>query len=95
MRILRVSEDVVPVGQFKAQAKKWLARASQTGQPLIITQNGRPAAVMLSPAEYDRLTEHERFLASVSAGLADAEAGRLHTTDEVRRRLGVPRKRAR
>ena len=65
MRILRVSEDVVPVGQFKA------------------------------PAEYDRLTEHERFLDSVSAGLADAEAGRLHTTDEVRRRLGVPRKRPR
>jgi len=50
---------------------------------------------MRSPAEYDRLTEHERFLDSVSAGLADAEAGRLHTTDEVRRRMGVPRKRAR
>jgi len=95
MRILKVSEDVVPVGQFKAQAKKWLARANETGQPLVITQNGRPAAVMLSPAEYDRLTYQERFVADVQAGLADAEAGRTHTTDEVRRRLGLPRKRAR
>jgi prevent-host-death family protein len=95
MRILKVSEEVVPVGQFKAQAKKWLARANETGQPLVITQNGRPAAVMLSPAEYDRLTERERFLRSVEAGIADADAGRVHTTDEVRRRLGIGRKRAR
>ncbi len=95
MRILKVSEDVVPVGQFKAQAKKWLARAKETGQPLVITQNGRPAAVMLSPAEYDRLTERERFLHSVDAGLADADAGRIHTTGEVRRRLGLTRKGAR
>jgi prevent-host-death family protein len=95
MRILKVSEDVVPVGQFKAQAKKWLARAAETGQPLVITQNGRPAAVMLSPVEYDRLTERERFLRSVEAGLADAEAGRTHTTDEVRRRLGLLRRKAR
>lgn len=95
MRTLKVSEDVVPVGQFKAEATKWLARANQTGQPLVITQNGRPAAVMLSPAEYDRLTERERFLRSVEAGLADADAGRMHGTDEVRRRLGLARKRAR
>jgi prevent-host-death family protein len=95
VRILRVSQDVVPVGQFKAEAKKWLARAGETGQPLVITQNGRPAAVLLSPAEYDRLTENERFLASVSAGLTDAESGRLHTTDEVRRRLGLRRRNAR
>jgi len=87
MRILKVSEDVVPVGQFKAQAKKWLARANETGQPLVITQNGRPAAVMLSPAEYDRLTERERFVREVEVGLADAEAGRVLTLHESRARL--------
>lgn len=96
MRILRVSEDVVPVGQFKAQAKKWLARANATGQPLVITQNGRPAAVLLSPAEYDRLADRERFVAEVSAGIADADAGRLLTLEESKarttRRLGKARR---
>jgi prevent-host-death family protein len=94
MRILRVSQDVVPVGQFKAQAKKWLARANETGQPLVITQNGRPAAVMLSPAEYDRLTERERFLADVSLGIEDADAGRLMTLEESRARLARRHKKA-
>jgi len=93
MRILKVSEDVVPVGQFKAQAKKWLARAAETGQPLVITQNGRPAAVMLSPAEYDRITYQERFLADVQAGLADAKAGRVYTLEESKARLKLRQKR--
>lgn len=95
MKPLRVSEDVVPVGQFKAQAKKWLARASATGQPLVITQNGRPAGVLLSPGEFDRLVERERFLRAVDEGLADAQAGRLVPADEVRQRLGLRRRKAR
>jgi prevent-host-death family protein len=95
MKVLRVSEDVVPVGQFKAEAKKWLARARETGQPLVITQNGRPAAVMLSPSEYDRLTERERFITDVEAGIADADAGRLLTLAESRDRLARRRSKGR
>lgn len=95
MRVLRVSEDVVPVGQFKAQAKKWLARAAETGQPLVITQNGRPAAVMLSPAEYDRLTERERFVSDVASGIDDADAGRLISLAESKARLTRRHKKAR
>jgi hypothetical protein len=30
-------------------------------QPVIINQNGKPAGVLVSPTEYDRLTERERF----------------------------------
>jgi prevent-host-death family protein len=95
MKPLRVSEDIVPVGQFKAQAKKWLARASETGQPLVITQNGRPAGVLLSPTEFDRLMERQRFLAAVDEGLSDAGAGRAMPTAEVRRRLGIGGSKAR
>ena len=95
MRDLKVAEDIVPVAQFKAQAKKWLARLKETGQPLVITQNGRSAGVVLSPEEYDRLTSQQRFLASVEGGLADLDAGRVVSTDDLRRRLGLGRKGAR
>ena len=92
MRDLKVAEDIVPVAQFKAQAKRWLARLRETGQPLVITQNGRSAGVVLSPEEYDRLTYQQRFLASVVEGLDDLEAGRTASTDELRRRLRLARK---
>lgn len=91
MKPLRVAEDVVPVGQFKAQAKKWLARAAETGQPLVITQNGRPAGVLLSPAEFDRLVEQDQIIKSIEEGIADADAGRLIDRDALRARLGLGR----
>ena len=92
MRDLKVAEDIVPMAQFKAQAKKWLARLRETGQPLVITQNGRSAGVVLSPEEYDRLTYQQRFLSSVAEGLDDLEAGRAVSTEALRGRLGLARK---
>jgi prevent-host-death family protein len=87
MRAIKVAEDIVPVGEFKAQAARWLRRAAETGQPVVITQNGKPAGVLVSPTEYDRLTERERFVKSVALGLADAEAGRTLETKDLLRRL--------
>jgi len=74
---LSVSEDIVPLGEFKAHAGQLLRRVRGSHQPLVITQNGHPAGVVLSPVEFDRLRERQRFLESVAAGLADAEAGRV------------------
>lgn len=91
MKPLRVSEDVVPVGQFKGQAARWLRRANDSGQPVVITQNGRPAGVLVSPSEFDRLIERQRFLESVAAGIADADAGRVVETAQLRRRLAARR----
>lgn len=87
IRAIKVAEDIVPVGEFKGQAARWLRHAAETGQSVIITENGKPAGVLVSPNEYDRLTERERFLESVALGLADAEAGRTMETKELLRRL--------
>ena len=76
MRPLRVSENIVPVSDFKAGAADWLRRLAESSEPVVITQNGKAAAVLLSPAAYDELTERYRFVSSVEQGLADVEAGR-------------------
>ncbi len=87
MRTLRVSEDIVPIAQFKARAGRWLERARDTGHPVVITRNGKPAGVLLSPVEFDDLQERLRLFVDIAAGVADAEAGRVFTTEQVRRRL--------
>ncbi|MCP5109996.1 MAG: type II toxin-antitoxin system Phd/YefM family antitoxin, partial [bacterium] len=80
--------------EFKAQASRLLARLARDQQTLVITQNGRPAGVLLAPAEYDRLREQQRFLESVAAGIADADAGRVMTTAELQSRLAERRRKA-
>ena len=67
--------------------KTTLQRAAETGAPVVVTLNGKPAGVLLSPGAFDALTEQARFVAAVSDGLADARAERVHEHEEVQRRM--------
>jgi prevent-host-death family protein len=87
MRTPRISEDFIPVSELKARAADVLRKVSGTGAPVVVTVNGRPAGVLLSPAAYDELTERARLVAAVEEGLADVEAGRVHSHGEVAKRM--------
>jgi prevent-host-death family protein len=89
MKIIQFAKDIVPIGAFKAQAASWLDKLKTSGNPIVITQNGRPAGVLLSPAEFDRLLEKERFMESIAKGLADAESDRVMDSSELKRRLAA------
>ena len=83
MKPISISKDIIPIGEFKMNISKWFKNVLNTGQPLVITQNGKPAGVLLSPKEYDELVYKNAFLESVNRGLKDSEEGRVYTTDEL------------
>jgi prevent-host-death family protein len=87
MKPLNLSQDILPLGDFKTHASRVLRQLKDSQRPIVITQNGRPAAVLITPEEFDRMRERESFLLAVREGLADAEAGRLVEDDEVERIL--------
>lgn len=84
---LNVSNDIIPIGEFKISLSKWLKNVQNTGHPLVITQNGRPAGVLISPSEYDELVHKKLFLNSVSRGLSDIESGNVFSTKELKEEL--------
>ena len=84
---LSIAEDILPIGEFKTHATQLLRKLHASHRPLVITQNGKPAAVLITPDEFDRLHSHHRFLAALREGLADAEAGRVIDDDELTRAL--------
>jgi prevent-host-death family protein len=57
------------------------------GRPLVITQNGKPAAVLISPEEFDALIEQARVVTAVQQGLAEAEVGQLISDEQLGREL--------
>lgn len=91
MKALKISRDVVTLAEFKSQAASYIERIGTSSQPLLITQNGKPAGVLLSPAEFDRIQEQEttRFKAAVQRGLDDAANGKTMTSAKARARLGL------
>ena len=78
-----VADDIVPIGEFKAHASQMLKRVRSSNRPLVITQNGKPAAVVITPEEFDMLSERRRFVAAVEEGIRDADAGRTVTSEEL------------
>lgn len=87
MNKLNVSNDIIPLGEFKLNLSKCLKNVQNTGHPLVITQNGRPAGVLISPSEYDELVHKKLFLSSVNKGLADIESGNIYSTKELKEEL--------
>ncbi len=81
MKPIQISEDILPISQFKAHASRIIRELQESERPIVITHDGRAAAVLLSPQEFDRLSYRARFVRSVEAGLADTQAGRM-TSDE-------------
>ena len=87
MKNLNISNDIIPIGEFKTSISKWLKKIHNTGHPLIITQNGRPAGVVLSPSEYDDLVYKKLFTDSINRGLSDADSGNVYSTDDLKEEL--------
>ncbi|MEE9906062.1 MAG: type II toxin-antitoxin system Phd/YefM family antitoxin [Chlorobium sp.] len=91
MKSIRISSDIIPLGEFKTGISTCLKKVRSTGHPLIITQNGRPAGVLLSPEEYDNLVYRKQFIESIERGMMAAEVGDVYSTEEVRAKLAEKR----
>ncbi|MBK7103658.1 MAG: type II toxin-antitoxin system Phd/YefM family antitoxin [Ignavibacteriae bacterium] len=87
MRNISVSTDIIPVGQFKSSLAKYLKDLQIRKNSLIITQNGKPAGVLVSPKEFDELRETKLFIDSISRGLANSENGEVLSTSQLRTEL--------
>jgi prevent-host-death family protein len=84
---LQVAEDIVPIAELKAHFSERIRKLRSCSRPLVVTQNGRAAAVLLSPEEFDRLTYQARFITAVREGLEQADAGEVIDHDELGRML--------
>lgn len=84
---LQIAEDIVPIGELKAHLSEKIRELKGRRRPLVVTQNGKAAAVMLAPEEFDRLTAQARFVGAVQEGLGDLDAGRVIRDDDLGRRL--------
>jgi prevent-host-death family protein len=75
--------DIVPVSDLRQDAANVLGRVKKSRHPVVITQRGRAAAVMVSIDEYER-AEHEReILMLLVRGEKEIAAGRGFDLDDV------------
>ncbi|MGA3327072.1 MAG: type II toxin-antitoxin system Phd/YefM family antitoxin [Terriglobia bacterium] len=74
---------IIPITDLRQDAAAALRHAKSSQQPVVITQRGRAAAVLLSMEAYER-NEHERQLLHLLArGEQEIAAGKGFDLDEV------------
>lgn len=73
---VRVSRDVCPLTDFRTSAAKFIEQVRVSNQPMILTQHGRGAAVLLGIEAYEKLLDELDLLRDVRDAEDEIAAGR-------------------
>jgi prevent-host-death family protein len=76
MARVRPTQDIRPLADFRANLAAVVRQVQQTKRPVILTQHGRSAAVLVDAAEYEALLERAELLEDVRVAEAEVASGR-------------------
>jgi prevent-host-death family protein len=74
---------IVPISDLREDAANILGRMKKSHEPVVITQRGRAAAVMVSVEEYERATHEREILRLLAQGDREAAAGKGYALEDV------------
>jgi prevent-host-death family protein len=94
--MIDLTRDIQSLTEFKRNTTEFLAQLRETGQPIVLTINGKAELVVQDAKSYQRLMElAERLeaIAGIRAGLEEMKAGRgrplSDVAEEIRRDFGL------
>jgi prevent-host-death family protein len=80
----------LPLAEVKAKLSRLVDRVAETDEEILITRNGRPAAVLVSPDEYEAWKETQairsdrELMTEIRRGLRGLRrGGRIYTLEEL------------
>jgi prevent-host-death family protein len=90
---LKPTEDIHPLSDFRSTAAAFVERVQSTRRPVILTQRGRSAAVLMDVAEYEALVEELELLRDIRTAEKQLAAGKGLAPTAAKRRVRAALKR--
>jgi prevent-host-death family protein len=87
MAKIKPSRDIQPVTEFRANAAQFIEQVQSTGEPVILTQHGRSAAVLLDVESYESMMDELALLRDVRTAEEQVAAGKGLTHAAVAKKL--------
>jgi PHD/YefM family antitoxin component YafN of YafNO toxin-antitoxin module len=81
-----LSRDIHPLTDFKRNTAEFLTQLKSTGQPVVLTINGKAELIVQDAASYQKLIDLADRLETIQAvkeGLASVERGEGKPVDDV------------
>jgi prevent-host-death family protein len=80
----------LPLAEAKAKLSRLVDRVAMTDEEILITRNGRPAAILISPDEYEAWKEtraiqaDRQLMMEIRRGLRELKrGGKIYTLEEL------------
>ena len=86
-QMINVTEDLCPVSDFRADTAAIITRVRSNKRPLVLTQHGKCAAVVISSEIYQAMIEKLDLLEDIASGEADVAAGQVVPHAELKKRI--------
>lgn len=84
---ISISKDIEPLSEFRKKSADFVKRLKKEKKPIILTQHGKSAAVLLDVSEYERFTNKIEMLEDLLGAKLQVENGQTYTMVEAKERI--------
>ncbi len=75
MQKIKFDQDIIPLSEVRNGIATYIKQIHETKRPLIITQRGKSAAVLVDVQEFEAMQEKIELLSDIRSSLSQLEKG--------------------
>jgi antitoxin YefM len=84
---IRLTDDVRPLSEFRANVAAFVQRVRKTRRPMVLTQHGRSAAVLVDVAAYEELLDRVELLQDVERAERQLAKGQAASAGKAKQQI--------
>lgn len=84
---ISLAKDIEPLSEFRKKSADFIKRLKKDKQPIVLTQHGKSAAVLLDVSEYERIAKKIEMLEDLLEAKQQVEEGKTYTMEDARKRI--------
>jgi prevent-host-death family protein len=81
--MLNLVQDIKPISYVKSHTAEVLKQVEEKNNPLVITQNGEPKAVLMAVKQYQDIVDTINLLKILAIGENDIRNNRFYSHEQV------------
>lgn len=75
--------NIKPLTDFRNHIKKYIEELKITKKPIVLTQHGKCAAVILDADKFQEMQDQIEFMKKIALGLEEYKHNKIHPKSEV------------
>jgi antitoxin YefM len=87
MHRIELDKDIQPLSEFRSRVAFYFDRVKKTKRPLVITQNGKSAAILLDVSEYESMVDKIEVLEDIKLAESQINNGLEISHQDVKKRF--------